>query len=83
MCVEHQPSIDQFILCVCRISSQIIRAESVETGLSNLTKARLEFGVANAIASTSGVRHTHPVVLANAIATHTQCSVLTAFSQCF
>jgi len=57
LCNTSRPDLCDTLSCKSpRISSQIIRAESVETGISNLTKARLEFGVANAIASTSGVQ---------------------------
>merc|ERR1712166_672597 len=57
LCNASRPDLCDTLSCKSpRISPELIRAESVESELSNLTKARLEFGVANAIASTSGVQ---------------------------
>jgi hypothetical protein len=59
LCNSSRPDLCDTIGCKTpRIGPMLVRAETVETGLTNATKAEFEFGVARALGSTRPVQWT-------------------------
>lgn len=59
MCNHSRPDLCDTLSCKTPfIDSSLPRSETIETGLDNVTKARFEFGLADALASTSAVQWT-------------------------